>query len=200
MSGLYRTGKLLLAPVLRAGFRLRVDGAENIPAEGGFVLCCNHRSVYDPCLLAAACPRPIRFMAKSELFEEHGKAVKKLLLALDAFPVRRDSGDAEAVRTAVSVLKEGGVLGIFPQGRCVPEGVPFQAKAGAALIAEKARVPVLPACVSCQGPLRPLSRAAIRFGTAIPYAELFPDGARKRVREASRKIEEQINLLLEEKV
>ena len=110
-------------PIGKLLFRLRFEGTENIPREGPVVICSNHRSVLDPFFLALPVPREIRFMAKSELFEEHGQFVRWLLYAFGAFPVRRDKGDAESVRTAVHILREGGAVGIFPLGRKFLSGV-----------------------------------------------------------------------------
>lgn len=196
---LYQIGKILLTPAIRLAFHLRVFGTQNIPESGGFVLCCNHRSVYDPCILAAACERPIRFMAKSELFEDHGPLAKHLLLALGAFSVRRDSGDAEAVKMAVSITQQEEVLGIFPQGKCIRDNSPFEPKAGAVLIARKAGVPIVPACIYCEGPLRLFRRVTVRFGSPVSFSQVSRDGARASLKAASQKIAQQVNLLLEEK-
>ena len=199
MNVLYHIGKFLLAPGLCFLFRLRVTGAGDIPRQGGLILCCNHRSVLDPCLLAVAFRRPIRFMAKSELFEDHTAMAGKLLTALGAFPVTRDSGSAHAMKTAVSVVENGEVVGIFPQGRCVPAHIPIRAKAGAAWIACTTGVPLLPACISWKGKLRPFRKVTIRFGEPFLVDAANEDALRYKQREAARKISERINSLLEEK-
>ncbi len=164
----YRFWRRALMPIGKLLFRLRFEGTENIPREGPVVICSNHRSVLDPFFLALPVPREIRFMAKSELFEEHGQFVRWLLYAFGAFPVRRDKGDAESVRTAVHILREGGAVGIFPQGRCVFDRSPFKPKAGAVLVAAKAKAPILPACISFQGRICPLKRVVVRFGEILP--------------------------------
>ena len=196
----YLFWKRLLAPVGRWMFRLRFEGTEHIPPEGPVIICSNHRSVIDPFFIALPVPRPIRFMAKSELFEEHGRFVRWLLYAFGAFPVRRDKGDAESVRTAVRILQEGGALGIFPQGRCVFDNSPFKPKAGAILVAAKAQAPVLPACICFEGRLKPFKRVAVRFGERIPFQALgLVDGSTKGVREAAGLLAEKINALLDVK-
>ena len=91
----YPFWRKLLAPVGKWLFRLQIEGTENIPKQGPFILCSNHRSVLDPFFMAVAVPRTIRFMAKSELFEDHGRFARWLLYVVGAFPVRRDKGDAE---------------------------------------------------------------------------------------------------------
>ena len=194
----YPFWRKLLAPIGKLLFRLRIEGTENIPKQGPVILCSNHRSVLDPFFMAVAVPRTIRFMAKSELFEDHGRFARWLLCAFGAFPVRRDKGDAEAVRTAVHILQDGGVVGIFPQGRCVPEDTPFQPKAGAVLVAAKAKAPVLPACIFFKGRIRPLKHVVVRFGEVLSTQALnLSDGSLQNVRRAAGLLAEKINGLLE---
>lgn len=197
---LYTIGRRLLYPVAKLCFRLRYCGLENIPAHGKLVLCCNHRSVCDPAILAFRFPRKIRYMAKSELFDDHGRFIAFLLRKLGSFPVRRGKGDAESVKTSISILEGGGVLGIFPQGGVVFDNAPFRPKAGAAMIAAHAKAPVLPACIYCDGRLKFFgSPVTVRFGTPIPFEVLFPNGdnGREGLRGASQLIADQINSLLE---
>lgn len=194
----YLFWRTLLMPVGRLLFRLRFEGTEHIPKEGPVIICSNHRSVIDPFFIALPTPREIRFMAKSELFEEHGPLARRLLYAFGAFPVRRDKGDAESVRTAVRILEDGGAVGIFPQGRCVFDNSPFKPKAGAILVAAKAKAPILPACIFCKGRIRPFKRIVVRFGELLPFRALnLPDDSLQGVREAAGLLAEKINGLLE---
>jgi (E)-4-hydroxy-3-methyl-but-2-enyl pyrophosphate reductase len=134
----------LLTPLGKALFRVSYSGAENIPGSGGFIVCSNHRSVFDPFLLAIPFRRQIRYMAKSELFSDHGRAARTFLYAMGAFPVRRNTADRRSVRTAEQILKSGGIVGIFPQGGCVFDNSPFRPKPGVALLAARTGAPVLP--------------------------------------------------------
>ena len=194
----YPFWRKLLAPVGKWLFRLQIEGTENIPKQGPFILCSNHRSVLDPFFMAVAVPRTISFMAKSELFEDHGRFARWLLYVFGAFPVRRDKGDAESVRTAVNILKDGGVVGIFPQGRCVFDDSPFQPKAGAVLVAAKAQAPILPACIFFKGRIRPFKRVVVRFGEVLSIQALdLADGSLRHVRGAAGRLAEKINGLLE---
>lgn len=205
---LYRLGRWLLFPLAKILFFLRITGQENLPQKGGFVLCSNHRCVCDPCFLAVACwplfPKkaqrksPVRFMGKSELFTDHGKLVAWLLRKLGAFPVERDSADLGAIRRACQILQNGEVLGIFPQGRCVPEGVAFRPKSGAALIAIHAGVPVVPACVRVCGKIRAFSRVEVRIGKPVILHPEESLSEKMQVRQLTRRIAEEINMLLEE--
>lgn len=154
-------------------FSVHYFGAENIPESGNLILCCNHKSVFDPILLALPFRRPVCYMAKSELFTDHGAFVRSLLTRLGAFPVKRNRGDRKALRTAAQILRSGGILGIFPQGGVVAQETPFTPKAGAPLLAGKTGAPILPAAICCSGALHPFQRGAIRFGHMICREE-FP--------------------------
>lgn len=198
---LYGFGRRVLSPFLRRIYHLNVVGEENIPACGKVILCSNHCSLLDPCFLGISVrKRQIFYMAKSELFECHGKWVGGLLRRLGAFPVRRDCGDAASMRTALSLLHEGNILGIFPQGKCVFDHSPFQPKAGVAMLAAKSGADVLPACVYCDGLVKPFVRVTVRFGPLIPFASLGLEQASKTaVKQAAHQIAEQVNRLLEER-
>ena len=80
----------LLGPLARLVFRVEYRGTEHIPRDGALIVCANHRSVIDPLLLAVPFRRPIRYMAKSELFEDHGRLAAWVLYAMGAFPGPRD--------------------------------------------------------------------------------------------------------------
>lgn len=191
----------LLGPLARLVFRVEYRGTEHIPRDGALIVCANHRSVIDPLLLAVPFRRPIRYMAKSELFEDHGRLAAWFLHAMGAFPVQRDKGDAGSVRTALEVLEKGEVLGIFPQGRVIFDNSPFQPKAGFALLAEKSGAPVLPVSIYCQGELLRLrSHVTVRFGEPIPASALFAaQGERSGLRCAAARLSREINGMLEEK-
>lgn len=189
-----------LTPFAKILFPFRVKGTEHIPNDGKLIVCCNHKSVIDPFLLAVPFKRQIRFMAKSELFEEHGALICRLLYRLGAFPVRRDKGDAESIKTAMGILNDDGVVGIFPQGKCVYDNTPFKAKAGVAMLAYKTHAPILPASIYCDGIIRPFRHITLRFGRVIPYEELnIAENAHASLREAAGIITQRINELLEEK-
>ncbi len=190
----------VLSLLVRLVYKIDYYGTEHIPEDRKLIVCSNHKSVVDPLFLAIPFRRQIRYMAKSELFRDHGRLVSRILFGLGAFPVKRDRGDAKSIRTAVQILNEGGVVGIFPQGKCVFDDSPFLPKAGAALLASKTGAPVLPVSIYCDGVIKPFSRVAIRFGRIIPYDDLkISDGSPSAVRDASNLIAQSINGMLEEK-
>jgi len=109
----YRVAGLVVKPLMRFWFRMRVEGAENVPAQGPVILAANHRSNIDPVLVASAIRRPVTFMAKSELFVG---PLGWILRLIEQFPVNRGSMDREALRRSSKVVSAGGVLGLFPEG------------------------------------------------------------------------------------
>ncbi|HOV78641.1 MAG TPA: lysophospholipid acyltransferase family protein [Bacillota bacterium] len=126
--------------------RWEVYGAENLPASGGLVLVSNHISYWDPVVIGCAFNRQVYFMAKSELFEI--PLLGPLLRALGAFPVRRDRTDSNAIRTALKIIKEGNIVGVFPEGTRSHTGELLRPHMGAAMLASKAGVAMLPVAVS----------------------------------------------------
>lgn len=136
--------KAIVNPIYRLFQPIYVDGLENFDMEKPFILCANHMSNWDVVALYLACPRLINFMAKAELFKF--KPLGWLLYKVGAFPVRRGENDITAIKTAMKVLKDGEVLGIFPEGTR-SNGEDAQAKGGAVLIASKTNVPIVPAAI-----------------------------------------------------
>lgn len=166
---LYKVAMGVLAVFFRCSFRLKVEGKENIPKEGGMILAVNHRSNLDPVIAGYTCPRPLTFMAKSELFKN--PIFGKLITALGAFPVHRGSGDIGAIRSAFSILKDGRAMLIFPEGHRVKEGETPKAQPGVAMIAQRAKVPVIP--VFIEGKFRWLSKVTVHYGKAVDLSEYY---------------------------
>ena len=155
--------------VMRSFYRVvypqKVSGRENLPEEGGFVLCINHFSNHDPLYVSACIPREraVHFLAKKQLFDN--KFMRPIVTGLGAIPVDRGNADLAAVRSALRVVKDGNVLGIFPQGTRSLDNSPTPMLNGASMIALRAGVPVIPAYVD--GPYRLFRRTAVRFGPAV---------------------------------
>src|SRR5690606_28111202 len=96
-------------------WRLRVEGREHVPRQGGAILAPNHISNVDPPAVGAAAPRPVYFMAKEELYQM--PLLGRILPRLHAFPVRRGTVDRAALRRAEELLRAGELVVIFPEGR-----------------------------------------------------------------------------------
>lgn len=138
---LYPFARGLLSIILKVkGYQIK--GLENLPTEGPVIIACNHLSLWDPIIVGCAMSRPVYFMAKEELFKL--PVLGKILPEIGAFPVKRGQGDISAIRKSIAVLKEGKVLGIFPEGTRSKTGELQEALAGIVLIMEKGKAPVLP--------------------------------------------------------
>lgn len=169
---LYPFAKGLLSILLKIkGYRIK--GLENLPSEGPVIVACNHLSLWDPIIVGCTMNRPVYFMAKEELFEL--PVLGKLLPELGAFPVKRGQGDIGAIRKSIAVLKEGKVLGIFPEGTRSKSGELQEALSGIVLIMEKSKAPVLPVKVIGSRGLLTQKRGKIGIIIGKPlYAEKIP--------------------------
>lgn len=148
---------------------IHVHGRENIP-EGPCMLCCNHSSFSDPVwvIVYGKLSRLPRIMAKQELMKL--PVLGWLYRKLGAFPVDRGATDLKAVQTTLKTLREGNRVLIFPEGTRVRKGKRVEAHSGALLMANRAKVPVVPIYVSTKKHL--FSRINLSFGEAY-----FPEYA-----------------------
>jgi 1-acyl-sn-glycerol-3-phosphate acyltransferase len=155
----YQAAGLVIRPLMRTWFRMRVEGSEHLPPSGPVILAANHRSNMDPVLLGAAVKRPVAYMAKVELFVW---PLGWILRLIGQFPVQRGGIDREALRQTSAVLARGGVLGLFPEGTR-GDGSFSSVHPGLAYIVLRERCPVLPVA------LFGTERVRRRFGW-LPFA------------------------------
>lgn len=145
-NGLYRFCRFWIRQTFRLMFRIEAHGLENIPAEGGCLLVSNHASFLDPPALGCRVThRYFDYLAKRELFEV--PLFGSLIRAVRAHPIRRGGVDRKSLRECASVLKQGGMLVLFPEGTRTRDGRLQEPKAGVAMIAAQADVPFVPAYV-----------------------------------------------------
>ena len=167
----------LCKPAFAIAFPHRVYGRENIPKEGGFILCANHMNAIDPLYICSQMPlrRKIHFLAKKELFAK--KFTKWFFTHLHAIPVDRGAADLSAIRSALKSLKEGYGVGIFPQGTRSRDNTPTPMLNGVSMIALRAKAPIIP--VYIDGPYRLFKRIDVRIGKPIDISDLGrrPDAA-----------------------
>lgn len=166
----YRILRAFLAAWLRILHPvIHVHGRENIP-EGPCMLCCNHSSFSDPVwvIVYGKLSRLPRIMAKQELMKL--PVLGWLYRKLGAFPVDRGATDLKAVQTTLRTLREGNRVLIFPEGTRVRKGKKVEAHSGALLMANRAKVQVVPIYVSTKKHL--FSRINLSFGEAY-----FPEYA-----------------------
>ncbi|MDQ6930749.1 MAG: 1-acyl-sn-glycerol-3-phosphate acyltransferase [Candidatus Eremiobacteraeota bacterium] len=136
---------ILLPPLLKL-WRFEAHGRQNVPLTGPLIVAANHASYMDPIALGVACPRPISYMAKADLFRI--PILGALIERVYAYPVERGvkASTTGAIKKSVQILGEGRAIGIFPQGTRVREGE-GKSKAGVALLASLAKAPVVPAYI-----------------------------------------------------
>ena len=139
---LYDLAKYSFWGVFGTVWRMRAYGTENVPKTGPLIVACNHVSYFDPPVLGTTCPRRISYMAKEELFRIPvlGPAIR----AVGAYPVDREGSATSAIKRSVEVLRQGGVIGIFPEGGRA-RGDQSEARGGVALLASLGKAPVVPA-------------------------------------------------------
>ena len=152
----------VVSPLLHTYFRVHIYGAEKIPKSGAAIAVSNHASYFDPPIISNCIGRPVAFMAKQELFKI--PVFKNAIALYGAYPVNRSTGDRSAIRSALQALESGWIVGIFLQGTRTQDGKITNPKSGAALIAAKAQVPLIP--VSLWGTENILSDSA--FPKPVP--------------------------------
>ncbi|MGD9782471.1 MAG: lysophospholipid acyltransferase family protein [Kiritimatiellia bacterium] len=140
-------------------YRMRVTGRENVPAKGGAVIAANHCSYLDPPVVGGCSNRRIvHFMARDTLLSN--PVAKWFFPRVGVIPLDRTKGDLGALKKAIATLKEGKVVGLFPEGTRSPDGTMREPKGGIGFLIAKGDVPVVPLYIS---------------GTY----EAFPKGAKK---------------------
>ena len=124
----------------------RLEGKENIPRSGGYILVANHINWKDPPWIEFALGRAIRYMGKQELFET--PVVGFVLREIGAFPVRRGEVDRRALHVALAVLAAGQPLGLFAEGHRSESGQLIRGRPGVAYVAQRSGAPIIPLAVS----------------------------------------------------
>jgi 1-acyl-sn-glycerol-3-phosphate acyltransferase len=169
---------------LKLRHRMLVEGLENIPKEGGALIVANHQSFLDIPLLAAAVSRHISFVARKSL--ANSALLGFIMRETGSVLIQRGAPDRGALREMQEHLAAGDLLAIFPEGTRSSDGQVGEFKAGAALAARKARVPLIPAAIRGSYDVWPRDRSrpgpgrmAVRF---YPPVEANAPGALEAVR------------------
>ena len=176
-SRAYRIIYAIFAGIVGVIFNYKVVNKEKEPDEGRCIVCANHVSATDAIALCYAFRKnQVCFMAKKELFKV--PVLAPLIKLLGAFPIDRGGSDVGAIKNAVSLVSEGKVLGIFPQGHRYPGEDPrgTRTKNGMALIATKAEANIVPAYIwRKKNRFKLFRRTYIILGDMIPYESLAYD-------------------------
>jgi len=138
---LYIIAKIKFLIIFKLIFRLKVTGQENIPQDGPFIIVANHSSLLDPVILGISIKPKIIFVAAAYLFKIGW--LSYLLRKANSIPVQGEN-DISSLKRALKILQRGGVLGIFPEGGVDRQKDDLPIKAGAAYLATKVGVPIVP--------------------------------------------------------
>ncbi len=195
----YSTVYKLIARPIRAMFRVKTHGTEKIPENGGYLICSNHTSLWDVFVISVSLKRQVMYMAKKELFSI--PVLGKIISALGAYPVNRGNADISAIKKTVSLLEDGNIVGVFPQGTRYPgkELRETEVHHGVGLIAYRAKCGVIPVYIkSKKKQVRPFRKAEIFVGDPIEYSGLgFTDGGMKEYSAAAETIFDKICTIAE---
>ena len=162
----YDAVRLVTRPIFFGLFRLRVTGLEHVPATGGCVVASQHRSNFDAFLIGLPIRRPLRFMAKAEIYAFPPMAW--LARSVGAFKIERGRSDTAAIEMAVELAREGWALAIYPEGtRSRRSGVRPRPRSGAARVALEGGVPMIPVAIHGVRSFRLVPPRLPRFEAAI---------------------------------
>jgi 1-acyl-sn-glycerol-3-phosphate acyltransferase len=204
--GLYRFVRGLIAVLAALLFRMRIEGAENIPKTGAFVLAPVHRSNLDFALVAPITKRRMGYMGKDSLWKGP-KLFGSFISALGAFPVHRGSADREALRRCIEVVGRGEPLVLFPEGTRKSGPVVDEIFEGAAYVATKAGIPVVPVGIGGSERAMPKGAKMIRPGKIVIVvgtpleAERPADGSRpsrRATHELTERLHKEVQRLFDE--
>jgi 1-acyl-sn-glycerol-3-phosphate acyltransferase len=173
---------LIVGPIVRTSFRPWVTGHENIPRTGPVILASNHLSFIDSIFLPLMMDRRITFLAKSDYYTARGIKgwfIKNFLKAAGMLPIDRSGGKASeaSLRTGLSVLAKGEVLGIYPEGTRSPDARLYRGRTGVARMILEGGVPVVPVAMIDTEKVMPIGkrlpkvrRVGIIFGEPLDFS------------------------------
>ena len=166
---LYRVIRRPLGAIFKAIYKPVIVGKRFIPESGRIILAGNHTNYFDCILVGCATKRCVHFLAKDELMKGPLKFIFK---GMGIIPVNRRTKDKAALESAIATLNDEKLIGIFPEGTRSKDYKPARAKSGVAMIANKAKAPVLPVSIYNCDEMKKKSKITVRFGELIPYENL----------------------------
>ncbi|MBR6504846.1 MAG: 1-acyl-sn-glycerol-3-phosphate acyltransferase [Clostridia bacterium] len=171
--------KVILHFVALIIYRVKKVGEENVPKEGAFVLCGNHVHALDAPAIVLTAKRKVIFLAKAELFKN--PILKWLADVFDIIPVNRGKQDLESMKRSLKAISKGEILGIFPEGTRKGLEKNVKVKTGAAFMALRAGVPIIP--VGIQGDFKPFKKVIINYGKPMDFSYYYSNKPEKEVLE-----------------
>lgn len=163
----YKILKAIAGGFCRLIFRIKVVGEENLPVDGSCIVCANHKSNWDAVILLISLKRKVHFLAKSELFKF--KPLGAVLKCAGVIPLKRGYADVGAIKTAMEIIKNEKVLGMFPTGTRTKNILDAKPKSGAALIASRMGTKVVPLYIDAT--YRIFSKITVYIDKPVDLAE-----------------------------
>jgi 1-acyl-sn-glycerol-3-phosphate acyltransferase len=180
LYGLLKRG--LLGPALHVVFRPQAQGVEHIPETGPVLLVANHQSFSDSIFMPLLTPRPVKFLAKAEYFTGRGVKgwfSKGFFSGVGSVPIDRAGAKAAdaALKTALRLLDNGQIVGLYPEGTRSPDGRLYKGRTGVARIALTAGCPVVPCAISGTENVQPTGKmvpkvhpVTVTFGAPLDFS------------------------------
>lgn len=156
---IYFISRNILKLLFKIFFRLRIVGSENCPKTGPLILAPNHASFLDPLIAGFSVPRELNFMARKSLFRN--KIFSRILISVNAFPLKREGADLGAMRAAIDKLCQGKAVLIFPEGTRSKDDNLGTPRAGIGFLAASSGASILPCYIKG-------SRDALPKGAMFP--------------------------------
>ncbi len=160
---LYKLLRSILRLLFKLLYRVSIIGTIELSDNIGYMICSNHIHMFDPIFIGCFTDRQISFMGKKELFDK--AIIGSIFKKLGAFPVDRSKGDLGALKTAIEILSSNNVMAMFPEGTRSKTGEIGEFKRGAALIASRADVPIVP--VKIVGKYKLFGKMELRIGEPL---------------------------------
>jgi 1-acyl-sn-glycerol-3-phosphate acyltransferase len=173
---------VVLGPWLKLIFRPQVEGSEYVPDDGPAIIASNHLSFSDSIFMPLMVKRRVTFVAKAEYFTGRGLKgwlTKMFFIGTGTIPVNRSGGRAAqaAIETGLSILRNGQLFGIYPEGTRSPDGRLYRGKTGVARLALDSGAPVVPVVMLNSDEIQPtgkimpkIRRVKIRFGKPLDFS------------------------------
>ena len=150
-------------------YRLKVINKDNVPKEGAYIICANHVNMLDALAVVSTNKRKVRFICKESMFKK--KVFGWALKLADTIPLNREKNDLESMKRTIKGLKNGDLLGIFPEGTRNGMDKNLKAKNGAAFFALKCGVKVIP--LGIQGSFKAFTKVKLIYGEPLDFSEYY---------------------------
>lgn len=172
-SLIYAVAKPIAALLFKTFLPVKYHHRERLAIDPPYILIGNHTSLMDPVIMGVGVKKhQVRFIGKKELWKN--PIIAKIFTSMNMIPVDRHNSDMEAMRACMRVTREGGILGIFPEGTRHHEGLMTEMESGIGLIALRSRVPLIPVYIA--GKVGLFRRLHVYVGEAIPTEDLREEG------------------------